>query len=529
MRKISVLDVTLRDGGCVNDFNFGQKYMEMILDAQEKAGIDVIELGYLDDVYGSEAGRTKFISEDCIYRNFLKFKKRDIAYVAMMDFGKFDVNNLKDRTNQGIDGIRLAFHKKDYLEAVLVGKEILNKGYKLYMQPMITMRYSDRELLDLIDVINVELSDIEALYIVDSFGEMRIPDLNRIWNIVDHNLKENISVGFHSHNNLQLSFSNAVEFIRISANRNIYIDSSIMGMGKGAGNLNTELLVQHLNLTTHSAYKISTLLEVMDQVINQLLGEFHWGYAPEFYLSAINGCSPTYASFFYDKHMLSIDMVNRLLSRISEDKKISFDRIYAEKLYKEFNAEQIVDDKDTIESIRKRIAGRSVLLVAPGQSIKDNFDVIEQYISSKKKVCSIGLNILENYDFDYILSTREEIYKALVEIDKEIIVTSNISKDKYEKVHVLNYENWIIERDKVYDSSFVIVMNLLAYCDVKHVLLAGFDGYSTDINANYYDAYLRHPLKSEQVKEYNVFYKNLICEFRNHGMKIEFITDSKYE
>ena len=529
MGKIRILDVTLRDGGCVNDFNFGQLYMEKILLAEEQSGIDVIELGYLDDKAGSEKGRTKFISEKSIYQNFLKSKKSGVTYVAMIDYGKFDVDSLENRCEKGIDGIRLAFHKKDYVKAIKEGKTIIEKGYKLFLQPMITLRYSDRELLDLIDCVNNELPEIEAFYIVDSFGEMRIPDLNRIWNIVDHNLKDYISVGYHSHNNLQLSYSNAMEFIKYTTGRNLYVDSSIMGMGKGAGNLNTELLVQHLNLTAHSTYKMSTLLEVMDQVINQLLGEFHWGYAPEYYLSAINGCSPTYASFFYDKHMLSIDMVNRLLSRISEDKKISFDRIYAEKLYKEFNAEQIVDDKDTIESIRKRIAGRSVLLVAPGQSIKDNFDVIEQYISSKKKICSIGLNILENYDFDYILSTREEIYKALVEIDKEIIVTSNISKDKYEKVHVLNYENWIIERDKVYDSSFVMVMNLLAYCDVKHVLLAGFDGYSTDINANYYDAYLRHPLKSEQVKEYNVFYKNLICEFRNHGMKIEFITDSKYE
>lgn len=527
MRKISVLDVTLRDGGCVNDFNFGQKYMEMILDAQEKAGIDVIELGYLDDVYGSEAGRTKFISEDCIYRNFLKSKKRDIAYVAMMDFGKFDVNNLKDRTSQRIDGIRLAFHKKDYLKAVLVGKEILNKGYKLYMQPMITMRYSDRELLDLIDVINVELSDIEALYIVDSFGEMRIPDLNRIWNIVDYNLKENISVGFHSHNNLQLSFSNAVEFIRISENRNIYIDSSIMGMGKGAGNLNTELLLQHLNLTKQYSYKLKYLLEVIDRVVNQLHGEYNWGYAPEYYLSAINGCSPTYASYFYDKHMLPIDLVNELLGRIDTNKKISFDRDYAEKVYEAFNEEKKVDDQIVLQKLQECIGNKKVLLIAPGKSILADKQKIEEH-AKRTDIFSIGLNIHKEFDLDYILITRKEILQSVGDKDN-VIATSNISPKDYINMNIVNYANWIIKKDKVYDSSFVVAMKLMDFCGVKDIFLAGFDGFTSDINGNYYDMSMRHMFKEKQVKEYNEFYRMLIDSYRQKGIKITFLTASKYE
>ncbi|MGN0429849.1 MAG: hypothetical protein ACI4E2_07300, partial [Acetatifactor sp.] len=84
MDRVKVLDVTLRDGGCVNDFNFGQLYMNKILEAQEKAGIDIIELGYIDEHFGSEFGRTKFCSEKAIYSSFLSSKKIDASYVVMM-------------------------------------------------------------------------------------------------------------------------------------------------------------------------------------------------------------------------------------------------------------------------------------------------------------------------------------------------------------------------------------------------------------------------------------------------------------
>lgn len=528
MRNIHVLDVTLRDGGCVNNFNFGQQYMDMILSAQENAGIDVIELGYLDNTDGSEVGRTKFISEKSIYHHFLKSKKRETTYVAMMDFGKFKVDNLENRTNQGIDGIRLAFHKKNYEEAIIVGKEILSKGYKLYMQPMITMRYSDRELLDLIDAVNAELHDIEAFYIVDSFGEMRAPDLNRIWNIVDHNLNENISVGFHSHNNLQLSFSNALEFVRISTNRDIYIDSSIMGMGKGAGNLNTELLLHHLNLTMHVNYKLEPLLEVIDKVVNQLHGEYNWGYAPEYYLSAINGCSPTYASYFFDKHMLPIDLVNELLKKLAPDKRISFDVTYAEKVYKNFNEEKEVNDQIVIQELKEKLAKKKVLMVAPGKSILDSKQRLKEYINDKIDIFSIGLNIYKEFDFDCVLVTREEVFQEIFD-KKNVIVGSNICKMQNVKAGIINYANWVIEKDRVYDSSFVIAMRLLEYCGVNEVMLAGFDGFSNDINGNYYDPCMRHALKENQVAEYNEFNRMFIDSFRNKGIKITFLTKSKYE
>lgn len=527
MHNLQVLDVTLRDGGCVNDFNFGQTYMEKILTAQEQAGIDIIEMGYIDENRGSDSGRTQYSNEQVIKRTILKKKKAGTTYVAMMDFGKFNVDNLQKRTEDGIDGIRVAFHKKNRLDIVEVGRKIINKGYKFYIQPMITLRYSDSELLELIKLVNKELSDAAGFYIVDSFGEMRPNDMSRVLNLVDHNLIPTMTLGFHSHNNLQMSYSNAIAMIQFPTNRDIMIDCSIMGMGKGAGNLNTELLLEHLNLYYGKKYKVDPLLEVIDKVINQLHSEFYWGYAPEYYLSATNQCTPSYASYFYNKHMLPINQVGELLGMIIPEKKVSFDRDYAEELYRQYNESKTVDDTEVVQELIKIFNGKRILLIAPGKSINYAMNVIKN-ISDKEDVVTIGLNTKLDFN-DYLLTTRKEIYDDAVAEGLKIIVCSNISKGGRGNVKILNYGNWIEVDERTHDSSSVIALNLLKACAVKEILLAGFDGFDININENYYDPNMRHPVNPEQVERRNNFYKNFIKKIGDDGINIQFITSSKYE
>lgn len=527
MNNLQVLDVTLRDGGCVNDFNFGQTYIEKIIAAQEASGVDIIELGYIDENSDSEIERTKFKNEQIISKYYLKSKKSGITYVAMMDYGKFNIDNLQVKGVNGIDGIRMAFHKKNCFDIIELGKKIMEKGYKFYIQPMITLRYSDAELLELIDLVNRELPGASGFYIVDSFGEMRPNDMSRVLNLVDHNLIPSMTLGFHSHNNLQMSYSNAIAMLQFPTNRDFMLDCSIMGMGKGAGNLNTELLLEHLNLYYGKNYQISPLLEVIDKVINQLHSEFYWGYAPEYYLSAANQCTPSYASHFYNKHMLPIDQLGELLGMIAEDKKISFDKNYAEEIYRQYNESKAVDDSSVVEDLRVEFAGKKVLLVAPGKSISDAMDKLMELVK-QEDVVAIGLNTVLDIN-EYLLTTRQDIYDSAVAAGKNIIVPSSVSKGGRGNVKVLNYSKWIEIDERTHDSSAVIAMNLLKACGVKEIRLAGFDGFSANINDNYYDPNMRYPVSIEQANRRNKYYKEFIGRIRKSGVAVEFITPSKYE
>lgn len=525
MKNIRVLDVTLRDGGCVNNFDFGQEYMDSILNSLQKSAVDVIELGYIDEHKGSEQGRTQYCNERVIPKYFLKHKNPNTEYVVMMDYGKFNVDTLQNRTDDGIDGIRLAFHKKNRKDIIEVGRKIIDKGYKFYIQPMITLRYSDKELLELIEDVNENLKDASGFYMVDSFGEMRGNDVIRLMHLIDKNLIPSMTLGFHSHNNLQLSYANAMSLLSFDTNRSLMLDSSVMGMGKGAGNLNTELLLEHLNLYYGKSYKIQPLLELIDRVIKVIHEEMYWGYSVEYYLSSINHCTPSYASHFYNRHMLSIDQVAELLGMIAEEKKISFDKDYAESLYLAYNERKIVDDEKTIDILKKQMAGRSVILIAPGKNILEKKEEIETTIKNKN-VVSISLNNFE-FDTDYVCITRNEMYENALQKGKKILVSSAIARNAKNEYQI-DYKRWIILKNReTFDSSGAIMLNLISSLAPSKIILAGFDGFSADSNENYFDNNLRRPLETSEKKKLNTFYTDYIADLRK-SIKIEFITKSIY-
>lgn len=486
-------------------------------------------MGYIDEKSGSASGRTQYISDQVIPECILKNKKPGVTYVAMMDFGKFNPETLAPRSEKSIDGLRVAFHKKDMHNMVPACKAVLAKGYKVFIQPMITLRYTDTELLELINIVNTELSEASGFYIVDTFGEMRPNDIARAMNLVDHNLMPSMPMGFHSHNNIQMSYSNACAMLQFPTNRELMIDSSIMGMGKGAGNLNTELLLEHLNVFYGKNYNLNPLLEVMDKVINQLHSEFYWGYAPEYYLSSANHCTPSYASHFYNKHQLPIDQVAELLGMIEEHKKISFDKNYAEELWRSYNESKQVDDSEVVTEMKSLVEGKKVLLVAPGKSILSHKEQIESLIA-QDDVLSIGLNLTEAFNVDMQMTTRQDVYEAAVNSGKAVITTSNVSKGARGNVKVLNYKNWIeISDGRTHDSSSVIILNLLKACGAKTIYLVGLDGFMVNINENYSDPNLRHPVTVEQVERRNAYYKRFIAGVAGEGIEVKFITPSKYE
>ncbi len=531
MKTIQILDCTLRDGGCVNNFNFGKEYMEKILHSVESAGMEMIECGYIDEANGSEMERTQYCCEEAIRDHFVIQKKPGAMYLAMIDYGKYDVAKLPKKTDKDIDGIRLAFHKKDRQSIISWGKTIIEKGYKLFIQPMTVMRYSDQELLELIREVNEELPDAFAFYIVDSFGEMRSNDMIRIMNLVDHNLLPGMHLGFHSHNNLQLSYSNAISFIDFHTERELIVDSSIMGMGKGAGNLNTELFAEHLNLYFGKQYQIQPLLEVIDTVINQLHSEFYWGYSVEYYLSSINHCTPSYAGHFFKKHMLSIDQVSDLLKMLPEEKKISFDKNFADQLYLQYNEMKQQDDGAVLEELRKKFSGKKALLLAPGKHLTDADATIRAMLEDPD-VVSVALNYDKVYMTDYVLTTKQERYEKAVGRGRNVIATSNVSiqgePQSEGQVLVINYKNWIKTEDGVNDSALVVVFNLLKAIGTKEVYLAGFDGFSASINENYADRNLRRPVTDEQARERNEFFRDYIDK-AGDLMEIHFLTKSRYQ
>jgi 4-hydroxy 2-oxovalerate aldolase len=336
-----------------------------------------------------------------------------------------------------------------------------------------------------------------------------------------------MAIGFHSHNNLQLSYSNAMALLQYQFpdTRNVLLDSSVMGMGKGAGNLNTELLLEHLNIYHMKQYRIEPLMELIERVINVIHNDQYWGYAVEYYLSSINHCSPSYGRYFRSKNKLSMSQVSELLGMIQGSKKISFDKNYAEKLYLQYNLRQSFDDNSTINNLKNIFNNKKALVIAPGKSIIKAADEISRLIEADN-VVSVSLNNFY-FETDYVLVSRLNAFEQANSRGLRVITTSNVNVEETDSINVIDYRKWIEVNGDTHDSAGVVILKLLSSIGVKDIMLAGFDGFTSDMNRNYFDITMRRSITNEKAQSENKYYSNLISSLEGKT-NITFITKSIY-
>lgn len=480
MKNIQLLDCTLRDGGYCNGWRFGSEAMIKMIKGLLEADIEVIECGFITDRVIYDEDVTKFTTVEEASR-FIPQDRKGKLFVAMINYGEYDMTVLPDRDGPSIDGIRLAFHKRDMDGALRACRQIKEKGYLVFVQAMVSLNYTDEEFLSLIKKTNEIMP--YAFYIVDSFGMMKVKDLTRLFYLVEHNLHKDIWIGFHSHNNMQLAYSNAQTLVGMPSDHNLIVDSSVYGMGRGAGNLNTELLIGYLNENAGGRYKLRPLLTIIDEILDTFYQRERWGYSLPNYISAAHNAHPSYASYLDDKKTLTVEDMDKIFDRMDEEKKISYDRDYIEGLYHQYMATGKVQDSRLAE-LRTSLDGKTVVLIAPGKSAADEKERIQEALKDEQ---TVGISVNFDYvyaDTDFIFLSDLRRYRDLGSDKKEkCIVTSNIpASDVYLQVRYRDLLNTV---GAVHDNAGLMAIRFLISQGVKRILLAGFDGYSHDTEENY--------------------------------------------
>ncbi len=527
MAQLRILDCTLRDGGYVNDFNFGARELTEIVGMLSQSGVEIIECGFLQD-HADNPDQSLFASAGDVRRVLSKRNARSM-YVAMLQLGRFHVENLEPWDGTSIDGIRLTFHEHEIEEAFSVGEEIQRRGYKLFMQPVGTNTYPDDVLLQIVRRVNQMRP--YAFYLVDTLGSMYKNDLMRMLLAVDHNLAEGILLGFHSHNNLQLSFSNAQQLAELTTKREILLDSSVFGMGRGAGNLCTELICQYINENIENRYSMLPILEIMDEYVNPIFRRTPWGYSAAHYLSSINGCHPNYATYFLDKQTISVRDIHAIIRSMEPERRVLFDREYAEESYIR-HLQSAVDDHAALQRLREVVGGRSVLLLAPGKSLNTHRDKIRAFLESERPA-AISINFLPReipVDGAFISNLRR--FRALGEESrclegKTLFVTSNISPEGI-RAQVLNYSSYLNDDPEISDNAGLMLINALVKCGVGEVILAGFDGYLPDPRANYFTERIVSTAEDVRLKRINRAIAERVAQLRK-TIAVRFLTPSIYQ
>ena len=324
-QRIQLLDCTLRDGGF--EFEDASKYgmtadsftpevTGTLVQYLNESKIDIIELGLMERSAEDRRRFAIYQGIEDVSRIIPPSRTCGQMYTAMYRGPDAPVESIPARCSDYCDAVRVILRYSELQRSLDFCAAHARKGYKVFIQPSVTMRYSDKELLRLVAAAN----DMEAyaLYIVDTYGYMRSRDVLRIFELYDAGLNPSVRVGFHAHNNMGLAYSNALAFLQHQTEREIIVDSCVLGFGQGAGNLQTEVITAHMNREYAASYNYGAVMDACE-LMERYFVENISGYSVMHLLSALHRTAYRYSLALRKQYGFSYREINRILGHMTEE------------------------------------------------------------------------------------------------------------------------------------------------------------------------------------------------------------------
>lgn len=323
-RSIQILDCTLRDGGlALEDANqkgwssarFSQQMIHGLVRDLVDTGIDIVELGSIEISAEDKRGFGIYQNIESISQVMPKEREDKQMYAALYRGPDTPIEDIPTWKSEYCEAIRVIIRYSELRKSLDFCAALSRKGYKVFVQPMLTMRYTPEEIQLMIRYANE--MDAYALYIVDSYGYMTEQDITEIYKQYDKGLKPSVRIGFHAHNNMNLAFANALSFLNESGERGIIVDSCMIGIGQGAGNLQTEIIVNHMNEKHGVGYCFDAVLRACEK-IEPFYADSVWGYSVTRLLPAIHKTAYKYALTLRKGYNLSLIDIHHILGSMPE-------------------------------------------------------------------------------------------------------------------------------------------------------------------------------------------------------------------
>lgn len=534
-KKVRLLDCTLRDGAYIVEAKFGTAAIKGIIGKLQDAKVEIIECGWLKN--GEHQQGTSFFHVPNDLLPYLPHKDPDIIYTAMIDWDRYDLSYLPEYDGKSIDAVRIVFPHGKYQEGIEIGKRIKEKGYQVFFQAANTLAYAEGDLVVLADAINqVEPA---ALSVVDTFGAMYEEDLARIVETLDRHLKPAVRLGFHSHNNQQLSFALTMQFIKMlkDSPREAVVDSSLCGMGRGAGNATTELVANYLNRKCGGHYDLDAIMDAIDIYMSYFQEKFQWGYSTPYFIAGMYCCHVNNIAYLLENHRTSAKDMRNIIESLTEEERKKYDYDLLEQKYLD-NQNRDIDDSAIAAKLQSQWAGRTLLLVAPGKSTLLKQPEIKGYIK-KENAIVIGVNaFVPGYDYDYIFFVNPARYDyARQAADGQFfktrkILLSNIKTTPDENEYIMGFNHAVKSGFKHFDNAVICCLRLMDYLGMKKVSICGFDGFKAEYNESYADPFLPAVTPGMLWDELNEEIQEMFRDYKRSAVscrEIEFITESIFE
>lgn len=286
---VRVLDATLRDGGLVNDFYFTDDFVRSLYQVNCQAGVDYMEFGYKASkkIFSPEQfGKWKFCDDEDI-RAIVGDNQNGPKISVMADVGRCDYReDIRPAAESPIDMIRVATYIETIPEAIAMIEDAAGKGYEVTCNLMALSRCQEDQVKIALELL--AQAPISAMYVVDSFGSLYPEEVRRLVDFFDGIMAPaGKRLGIHAHNNQQCAFANTIEALSVGVS---YLDATVCGMGRGAGNCALENLLGFLK---NPRYRLDPMLRFIPQHMLPLRASgLQWGYDIPYMLTGLTNQHP---------------------------------------------------------------------------------------------------------------------------------------------------------------------------------------------------------------------------------------------
>lgn len=310
---IKVLDATIRDGGLVNNFAFRDEFVKALYQANIAAGVDYMEMGYKadKDIFDEKKfGKWKFCREDDIC-SIVGENNSPLKLACMADVGRTNYErDICAKANSPLDMYRIATYINTIPAAIAMIEHCHKLGYETTVNIMAISNATEKELDIALELLGQ--SPVDVIYLVDSYGSIYPEEMRVIASkYLEAGAKYGKQIGIHAHNNQNLAFANTIESTALGVN---YLDATMSGMGRGAGNCAMELLLGFLK---NPKYKLPHVLRFVEEQMPRLREEGAvWGYDIPYLLTGVLNRHPSSAiRFIAEKRTDYVNFYQELLDQ----------------------------------------------------------------------------------------------------------------------------------------------------------------------------------------------------------------------
>ena len=468
---MKILDCTLRDGGYYNNWDFDDKIISEYAKSMEKLPIDYIEVGYRSIQLNSYLGKFFYCPEFLLKKlKTLMPTKNIVIMLNEKDLSKENISSLLVPIKPYVKMIRVAVNPKNFKRAIRSAKEIKSLGFEVAFNVMYMSNWgNDSSFLDLLDGMDKYL---DYFYMVDSYGGILPDDIIEIIKLVQS--KTNIPLGFHGHDNLHMSLINSITAYKYGCK---IVDSTITGMGRGAGNLKTELLLTYLS----SIDKIKVKQYILGNIVSkfeEMQKDYGWGTNLPYMFSGANSLPQKEVMDWVSMNRYSFSSILNALN----------------------NQKLVVKDNIKLPIFNKQKTYDVGIILGGGNSVLKHKSAIFKFLEKNKNSCLIHAGVRNISEYRDI--NNDQFY-SLVGIEGQKLLDQITNQNKFSKTCIFapyprkmgtsvpsqiknnSFELKTINfTDSSNDSPFVVSAQLALDLNVKKLYLIGFDGYDNNFDYN---------------------------------------------